>query len=413
MKYRWLISDIATTVFLLAASNLSYCSENAWNIFLTAPWDGRKTISQGNHGSTSHNIAEHRSVDRGNHNWENTYAIDVAMPPNSPVIAAGDGVVALIDNDPCGASGRYIAIKHDNQGEPDLHTVYMHLSRITTRSGEAVKRGQTIAYSGGSSNCKDNGLNPHLHFHVWGNKGSLDSSTQPIGRLVLHKDNCSQSTEYDSRKGMLDDNAIARQSFTSCSNQPPEMISYEISGNHGITLNDKHEILIDNTGTGLIAHDGLQIISSSNDNRYLFARSNEWGNGYILYPRDKRAIQLPYPGKYGFEKWGAWSTNNERIALLKTHEGTTSLYVAVIQNGHLSNIDFYHHIGLPENIYSSLEIDKSSVKWIDDDVLRANFSMHCGNVFEKCTDTQAFPSITFKATIDVISGEMLSRQLSP
>ncbi|MFQ6056203.1 MAG: NosD domain-containing protein, partial [Methanosarcinales archaeon] len=92
---------------------------------LKAPWNGTKTITQGNYGSTSH-------YDHGI--WDNTYAIDVNLNYEE-VLAPADGVVIYVDNDQSGAGGKELAINHTGPTEKNFTTVYLHLSEIYVKKG--------------------------------------------------------------------------------------------------------------------------------------------------------------------------------------------------------------------------------------------------------------------------------------
>jgi murein DD-endopeptidase MepM/ murein hydrolase activator NlpD len=99
---------------------------------------------------------------------ENSYAYDFAMPAGSPVAAARDGiVVALKSNSSIGGpdkiftdSTNYISILHTDGTIGN----YLHLQQggVIVEEGQAVKRGQIIAYSGNTGYS----TRPHLHFEV-------------------------------------------------------------------------------------------------------------------------------------------------------------------------------------------------------------------------------------------------------
>jgi hypothetical protein len=92
-------------------------------------------------------------------------------------------------------------------------TVYLHLSKILVTLNQSVAGGQIVAESGNSSNG-DGGVDCHLHFHVWGGFGSLDSHTQPIEHLILKRVGVDQTfREYNSNNGDLDDSLVAGQMF--------------------------------------------------------------------------------------------------------------------------------------------------------------------------------------------------------
>ena len=98
-------------------------------------------------------------LSRGTHD---KYAVDMAIPIGSKVLAAASGVVitAKDSNKWNGGYGYYVAIKHDNGTE----TRYAHLSRIDVEVGETVEQGEVIALSGNTGRS----TGPHLHFEVRG-----------------------------------------------------------------------------------------------------------------------------------------------------------------------------------------------------------------------------------------------------
>ena len=140
---------------------------------LSAPWEGQAQVTQGNLGSTSHNICGQRAIDPNNCNWENTYAIDVKLSCGSYVLASTDGKVVHVDADPMGMGGRELAVAYTNGPV----RVYLHLSTVLVSINQSVKRGQVIALSGNSSNG-DGGVGCHLHFHDWSGNGSYSSHTK-------------------------------------------------------------------------------------------------------------------------------------------------------------------------------------------------------------------------------------------
>lgn len=82
--------------------------------------------------------------------------LDLGCPPNTVVVAAGDGVV--VDSGWFGALGQAIAIQHENE----LVSWYAHNNRLLARVGDRVKRGQAIAFSGSTGRS----TGPHVHFEV-------------------------------------------------------------------------------------------------------------------------------------------------------------------------------------------------------------------------------------------------------
>ncbi|MDX1623415.1 MAG: peptidoglycan DD-metalloendopeptidase family protein [Gemmatimonadota bacterium] len=82
--------------------------------------------------------------------------IDIAVPPNTPVVATAPGVVRESGSDR--VYGNFVVLDH---GE-GLETMYAHNALLLVGEGEEVERGQTIAYSGNSGESTA----PHLHYEV-------------------------------------------------------------------------------------------------------------------------------------------------------------------------------------------------------------------------------------------------------
>ena len=82
--------------------------------------------------------------------------LDYAVPVGTPVAALNRGTVLLAR--PLYFEGNCVVLDH-GQG---LLTIYMHLSKIEVKEGEAVDRGEEIALSGGTGRS----TGPHLHVAV-------------------------------------------------------------------------------------------------------------------------------------------------------------------------------------------------------------------------------------------------------
>ncbi|MES2820174.1 MAG: peptidoglycan DD-metalloendopeptidase family protein [Pseudomonadota bacterium] len=117
------------------------------------PWRGGPfRVSQGPNGDYSHNTRQGR------------YAIDIAMPEGTPIIAARAGQVIGVHDGQVGRagspSGNHVRIRH----EDGTQGVYLHLQKdsIGVRQGQWVALGEALGRSGNTGNS----TGPHLHFAV-------------------------------------------------------------------------------------------------------------------------------------------------------------------------------------------------------------------------------------------------------
>lgn len=90
--------------------------------------------------------------------------LDIAVPENSYILAAGAGVVGEIGEDR--VYGHFARIDH---GE-GLETLYGHAARILVRDGDRVQRREVIGLTGSSGQS----TGPHLHFEVRRNGRAID-----------------------------------------------------------------------------------------------------------------------------------------------------------------------------------------------------------------------------------------------
>jgi len=82
--------------------------------------------------------------------------IDIAVPTDSYIRAAGGGTVAEAGEDP--VYGRYVVLDH---GE-GYRSVYGHASELLVEAGEVIRPGEVIALSGSTGRSTA----PHLHFEI-------------------------------------------------------------------------------------------------------------------------------------------------------------------------------------------------------------------------------------------------------
>lgn len=122
------------------------------------PWRGGPfRLTQGANGQYSHFTPKGR------------YAVDIAMPEGTPIVAARGGMVVKIENEQSGRgnnpAGNFVRILHDD----GTMGVYLHLMKgsVAVREGQRVETGTRIARSGNTGNS----TGPHLHFVVQRNVG--------------------------------------------------------------------------------------------------------------------------------------------------------------------------------------------------------------------------------------------------
>lgn len=98
--------------------------------------------------------------------------LDFACPEGTPVWSAGDGVVTYAGRYPLSTSvswwryGNIVAVQH----ERNFITIYAHLSTVSVRTGEKVKRWQKVGQTGNTGWS----TRPHLHYEVRTNLSGED-----------------------------------------------------------------------------------------------------------------------------------------------------------------------------------------------------------------------------------------------
>ncbi len=141
--------------------------ESLARAFQRYPFKGHHRITSPFNLARLHPITKRISPHRG---------VDFGMPVGTPIYATGDGVVTRVKNHPY--AGKYIEIQHEGR----YLTRYMHLSRITVKRGEKVKRGERIALSGNTGRS----TGPHLHYeiHIKGRAVNPITAKIPLARSI-------------------------------------------------------------------------------------------------------------------------------------------------------------------------------------------------------------------------------------
>ena len=91
--------------------------------------------------------------------------IDLVAPFGSPVLAADDGVVALVGSSSAGY-GNYVVIAHAG----GFDTLYGHLSTALVKVGQTVTQRTVVGLEGSTGNS----TGPHLHFELRVNQVPVD-----------------------------------------------------------------------------------------------------------------------------------------------------------------------------------------------------------------------------------------------
>jgi murein DD-endopeptidase MepM/ murein hydrolase activator NlpD len=123
--------------------------------------EGTGTLSKIRWPATGRVIASFGSTINGQPNA----GINIALPENTPVKAAEDGIVSYAGNE-LTAYGNLVQVRHPN----GYFTIYAHAKELLVKRGDPVTRGQPIARSGQTGNVNT----PQLHFQVRKGAAPLD-----------------------------------------------------------------------------------------------------------------------------------------------------------------------------------------------------------------------------------------------
>jgi len=96
---------------------------------------------------------------------EKHFAVDIALPKNTPIKAVANGTVIFADWTP--TNGNVVILRHNNE----ILSVYKHCESLTITQGDVVRTSEVIAI-GGSTGEQSTGI--HLHFELWKNGYPID-----------------------------------------------------------------------------------------------------------------------------------------------------------------------------------------------------------------------------------------------
>ncbi|MEO5635396.1 MAG: LysM peptidoglycan-binding domain-containing M23 family metallopeptidase, partial [Candidatus Paceibacterota bacterium] len=88
--------------------------------------------------------------------------VDLAAPTGTAIHAAASGRVLAAKTGYSGGFGNMVIIQHSN----GTKTLYAHMSKIGTQTGDQVSKGEVIGYVGSTGHS----TGPHLHIEVLGGR---------------------------------------------------------------------------------------------------------------------------------------------------------------------------------------------------------------------------------------------------
>ena len=146
--------------------------KNIKGFLLRTPLDGARVITS-TFGMRKHPILGYTRAHQG---------IDFGAGTGTPILAAGDGVVAEAGRK--GGYGNWLKIRHDATWD----TGYGHISRYAPgiRPGVHVRQGQVVAYVGATGLA----TGPHLHYEIFqrGQRVNPLSAKVPQGTVLAGRD---------------------------------------------------------------------------------------------------------------------------------------------------------------------------------------------------------------------------------
>ena len=146
--------------------------------------DEDQTRMASGYGMRMHPILKYRKMHKG---------MDFTAPTGTPIYASGNGKVTKATRS--STFGKVVYIDHGYGYE----TIYAHMSKIETRRGRKVKRGDLIGYVGNTGRS----AGPHLHYEVHKNKRAVNpiyfyyGNLSPEGFREMQKASQQEGQSYD------------------------------------------------------------------------------------------------------------------------------------------------------------------------------------------------------------------------
>ena len=130
----------------------------AANIPITSPFARNRPVPGGTADFNGTGFYDHTGIDFG-------------APCGTPIYAPADGKVSLAgQTNVVYGGGNVLWISHGVVQGNALMTVFYHNASVLVSSGQRVKRGQLVAYSGNTGNS----TGCHAHFETWLNGTPVD-----------------------------------------------------------------------------------------------------------------------------------------------------------------------------------------------------------------------------------------------
>jgi murein DD-endopeptidase MepM/ murein hydrolase activator NlpD len=176
--------------FERADGQVEYFDDDGKNIkgfLLRTPVDGARITST--FGRRRHPVLGYTRAHQG---------VDFGAGSGTPILAAGDGVVAEAGRK--GGYGNWVRIRHSGGWD----TGYAHISRYAKgiKPGVRVRQGQLIAYVGSTGMS----TGPHLHYEVWlkGKRVNPIGAKVPQGTVLTGSELASFRAQKTRIAGLLD-----------------------------------------------------------------------------------------------------------------------------------------------------------------------------------------------------------------
>ena len=146
--------------------------------------DEDETRMASGYGMRMHPILKYRKMHKG---------MDFTAPTGTPIYASGNGKVVKAERS--STFGNVVYIEHGY----GYKTIYAHMSKVVTKKGRKVKRGDLIGYVGNTGRSTA----PHLHYEVHKSKNAVNpiyyyyGDLTPEEFLKMQKASQEQGQSYD------------------------------------------------------------------------------------------------------------------------------------------------------------------------------------------------------------------------